>query len=119
VHFDGVETRQLFDGEGYHFAPRLESGRIAWLWYPSADALCGGGSDRRGEVRFHDPNAFVAAEPIAPVLAPCLCCDAYWAPPELDFEGDVIAFSYAAGVGEPTRFGGLGYAVLRRGQVCP
>lgn len=111
---DGA-VRTLPGGDGFHYAPRLDGGRVAWLWYPSSSALCQG--DAPGEVRLWTPEAPDSYRTIAEIGAPCLCCGAFWPTPQLAFEGDVLAWTYAKTT-RPDPFDFAGYAKIERIEIC-
>ncbi len=117
AYWDGVRTEALFEDGGYHFAPRISQGRIAWIRYVSADVLCTPPADRiSGEVRLYDPDVSPDPITIASVGAPCLCCDAFWPAAALAFDGDVLAWNYS--LDDPGVFGSIGWALIQGREVC-
>jgi hypothetical protein len=118
VYWDGVRAHELFGDGGYHYAPRLDRGRIAWIRYQSTDVVCTPPRDEAvGEVRLWDPDASDEPAVLGRIGAPCLCCDAIWPPAEIGFEGDVIAWNYALEEGAQTDF--VGWALYQRREACP
>lgn len=116
VYWDGVRAHELFDDGGYHFAPRLDRGRIAWIRYRSPEVVCQPPRDTSaGEIRFWDPDL---PEPLflGEVGAPCLCCGAMWPPAVLELEGEVAAWNYARPDGREES--AIGWARIQRREVC-
>lgn len=118
VYYDGQTATEVFADGSYHYAPRIDDGRIAWINYRSVDVLCAGGPESAGDIRFWDPDAAFEPLTVAAVAAPCLCCDAYWPPAELSFEGLVLAWNYAPPNEQDPRFGGVGYGVIVAEETC-
>ncbi|MEQ8273629.1 MAG: hypothetical protein RMA76_07410 [Deltaproteobacteria bacterium] len=95
TYFDGERTHRRIDDEGFYFAPRLVGTRLAWVHYATPDLPCTGSPDPTTEVRVTDLSRPEAPNVVGRTGAPCLCCGRLWAPVELGFDGEYVAFNYA------------------------
>ncbi len=95
TYFDGARTQRRVDDQGLYFAPRLVGERVAWVHYPTADTPCTGSPEPTTQVRVADLSRAEAPTVVGRTGAPCLCCGRLWAPVELAFDGEYVAFNYA------------------------
>jgi hypothetical protein len=116
VYFDGERTRDVPTLGGYVYTPRLDGARLAWFEFEREDALCAVPS--RGRLVFWSGDDRVQPQAVADIGAPCMCCDAYWAPLELSFERDLLAWNYARADELDVRAFGSAYAVVREERLC-
>jgi hypothetical protein len=118
VYFDGRTTIEVPTLGGFARSPRLYGERIAWVEYPSLSALCN--PPQNGSVVFWSGVAGSPAERVAAIGTACLCCNAYWPPPALVFDGSLLAWNYgvadSAAAPSPSQ---TGYALISDTGGCP
>ena len=92
----------------------LDDARLVWVEYESDTVLCSGDRGIAGQVRTWVLGTRALPVDIADVRAPCLCCGAYWPPPQLDGAGAAAAWNYGD-TDSPQRESPVGWA---RWETC-
>lgn len=112
--YDGRETKVYGTGEDLATLPRISGRWVAYLAYPPGTTFC---EPARGEVVVRELES-AERHVVASVTHGCLCCDAYWPPPTLVFENDLLAWSYDLPPDAPEPERSTRVALARVGPPC-